>query len=235
MNAPNDMIADNPDLEALFDSIVQEQSTGAPPANERDADLHERVGRLTRSLHDTLAELGYAEQLQEFASDTIPDTRARLAYVATMTEQAASRVLTAIEIARPLQDTLGNGAQNLTTRWDALYRNELSVEDFKALAGETREFLHAMPQQTRATNAQLQEIMMAQDFQDLTGQVIKKITECAHKMEGQLLQLLVDHAPPGKRTEAIGLLNGPQINGKGRTDIVTNQAQVDELLESLGF
>ena len=235
-----DSTADTPELEALFDSIVMGETTGQPssaPAtgDDGDADVLHRVGKLTRSLHDTLAELGYAGKLQEYAAEAIPDTRERLAYVVTMTEQAASRALNAVEVAQPMQDQLGSEAEHLASRWDALYRNELSVDEFKALAGQTREFLRDTPQKTRATGEQLREIMMAQDFQDLTGQVIKRITDCAQEMEGQLLKLLVDHAPPEKRTEASTLLNGPQINGKGGKDVVTSQAQVDELLESLGF
>jgi chemotaxis protein CheZ len=233
-----DSTADTPELEALFDSIVMGEASGNPlsaPGAGDDGDVLNRVGKLTRSLHDTLAELGYAGKLQEYAAEAIPDTRERLAYVVTMTEQAASRALNAVDAAQPLQDQLGSEAEQLVTRWDALYRNELTVGEFKALAGQTREFLRVAPQKTRATAEQLREIMMAQDFQDLTGQVIKRITDCAQEMEGQLLKLLVDHAPPEKRTEAATLLNGPQINGKGGRDVVTSQAQVDELLESLGF
>ena len=229
---------DGPELEALFDSIAREQAAGAgaaAAASEHDSDMLHRVGRLTRKLHDTLAELGYADQLKQFAANAIPDTKERLTYVVNMTEQAASRALNAIEIAQPLQDQLGSTAETLVGRWDALYRNELSVGEFKALAGQTRDFLRATPQKTRATGEQLREIMMAQDFQDLTGQVIKRVTDCAQQMEGQLLKLLVDYAPPEKREEANSLLNGPQIHGKGGAEIVTNQAQVDDLLESLGF
>jgi chemotaxis protein CheZ len=238
MNAA-ETTADNPELEALFDSIVMGEAQGNPQArqsagDENDADVLTRVGRLTRTLHDTLTELGYASRLREYAAEAIPDTRARLAYVASMTEQAASRALNAVETAQPLQDELGGQAERLAARWDALYRNELSVDEFKALVGQTREFLRATPQKTRTTGEQLREIMMAQDFQDLTGQVIKRITDCAQEMESQLLKLLVDHAPPEKRSEATSLLNGPQINGKTK-DVVTSQAQVDELLESLGF
>lgn len=233
-----DSTADTPELEALFDSIVMGEASGNPlsaPGAGDDSDVLNRVGKLTRSLHDTLAELGFAGKLQEYAAEAIPDTRERLAYVVTMTEQAASRALNAVDAAQPLQDQLGSEAEQLVTRWDALYRNELTVGEFKALAGQTREFLRVAPQKTRATAEQLREIMMAQDFQDLTGQVIKRITDCAQEMEGQLLKLLVDHAPPEKRTEAATLLNGPQINGKGGKDVVSSQAQVDELLESLGF
>jgi chemotaxis protein CheZ len=91
-----------------------------------------------------------------------------------------------------------------------------------------------VPKQTKATNAYLTEIMMAQDFQDLTGQVIKKIIEVTQQMEQQLVTLLIENAPPSVKIDS-GLLNGPVINGQGRSDVVTNQKQVDDLLESLGF
>lgn len=237
MNAPRDLNADSAELEALFDSIANEKTAvPAPPPVEigGDTDMLNRVGKLTRSLHDTLAQLGYAEQIQQHAAGTLPDNRERLAYVARMTEQAASRTLAAIEIAQPLQSDLGKTSGDLAARWDAVFRNEIGADDFRGLATETRDFLRTVPEKSRATGDQLREIMMAQDFQDLTGQVIRKITECAQQMEGQLLKLLVDHAPPEKRQEANSLLNGPQISGKN-AEAVANQAQVDELLESLGF
>jgi chemotaxis protein CheZ len=78
--------------------------------------------------------------------------------------------------------------------------------------------------------------MMAQDFQDLTGQVIKKVTELANGIEQQLVQLLLDYAPPDVRRDAgAGLLNGPQINPEGNPDVLAGQEQVDDLLDSLGF
>ena len=92
-----------------------------------------------------------------------------------------------------------------------------------------------MPAHTETTRGHLREIVMAQEFQDLTGQVLKRITELANNLETQLLKLLVENSPaPIKHTEALGLLNGPAIDGGG-ADVVANQAQVDELLESLGF
>ena len=193
------------------------------------------VGRLTRQLHDTLCELGYHETLRESAAAAIPDARQRLAYVVTMTEQAASRALNAIEVAQPIQQRLGTGAAALAARWDALYRNELTVDEFKALAADSREFMRTVPEETRATERELHEIMMAQDFQDLTGQVIKKVASLAQDLEEQLLMLLVENSPPETRSSAEGLLNGPVVDGAGRDDVVTNQGQVDDLLEQLGF
>jgi chemotaxis protein CheZ len=93
-----------------------------------------------------------------------------------------------------------------------------------------------LPQKTQATHAQLTEIMMAQDFQDLTGQVIKKVVSLAQDLESGLMNVLVEVMPETKRTEEVAsLMNGPVINSEGRTDIVVNQEQVDDLLDSLGF
>jgi chemotaxis protein CheZ len=102
------------------------------------------------------------------------------------------------------------------------------------LATLTHAYLVEVPKQTKNANAYLTEIMMAQDFQDLTGQVIKKVIEVTQQMEQELVTLLVENAPSTVKIDA-SLLNGPVINAKGRTDVVTSQAQVDELLESLGF
>jgi chemotaxis protein CheZ len=194
------------------------------------------LGHMTRKLHDTLRELGYDKSLEKAAEGLIPDARDRLNYIAAMTEQAAERALSATEVAQPLQEKLESGASALAGKWDRMFGNQLSVDEFKQLVSDTHTYLHEVPTHTQATNAQLMEIMMAQDFQDLTGQVIKKVIELAQQVETQLLQLLIDSTPAKIRSEVdAGLLNGPVINAEGRSDVVTNQQQVDDLLESLGF
>lgn len=231
---------DNPDLEALFDSIAA--ATRTPAESEKSApepgqdSVIAQLGHLTRKLHEAMRELGYDQVLQDTAK-SIPDARDRLVYVATMTEKAAERALSAIETAKPIQDQLGSQAAGLAKEWDKLFGRELSVDQFKALAERTRGFLSGVPAQAQATSAQLMEIMMAQDFQDLTGQVIKRVTDVVQNMESQLLTLLLQNVPPERReaAESRGLLNGPVIRANGNSDVVTNQAQVDELLASLGF
>lgn len=230
------------ELEALFDSVAEsyagneDESAEVPEKAEHSCEgVFNRIGHMTRQLHDTLRELGY-DQLLEDTAKAIPDARQRLSYIATKTEEAASRVLNATDIAKPIQDSLHDRSGVLAHRWDKLFANQLSVAEFKHLAEETRGFLKDVPQQTEATNAQLLEIMMAQDFQDLTGQVIKRVVDLAQNLESQLLQVLVDVIPEAKRQDAAeGLLNGPVINPEGRNDVVADQGQVDELLESLGF
>ncbi len=237
--------ADSDDLEALFDSIVRENKAPTPAATTPAVDqarddgsssaVMARVGHLTRMLHDALRELGYDRVLEKTAA-AIPDARERLDYVVKMTEQAAVRSLTATETALPIQQRLGAHAERLSAQWQALFDKQLSVDEFKTLVADTRGYLEDVPRQTGATHKQLLEIMMAQDFQDLTGQVIKKIVALAQEMEKQLVQLLVDLVPAQRRGEInSSLLSGPVVNAEGRGDIVTSQGQVDDLLESLGF
>ena len=111
-----------------------------------------------------------------------------------------------------------------------------SEANYRDMATLTMQCLADMRKDTGATKEQLLEIMMAQDFQDLTGQVIRRVTDLAHELEQQLVQFLLDYAPNEARREPQpGLLNGPQINPTGRSDVVADQGQVDDLLESLGF
>lgn len=242
--------ADSAELEDLFDSIagaaltpaqeVASEMTQPLAPEETDTASHANrvinsVGLLTRQLHDTLVELGYDRHLQDVAAAALPDARQRIAYVVELTEQAATRSLSAVEIATPVQESLAADAESLGSKWDAVYNGKSSVEDFKALAGATRDYLKSVPAKTATTREQLTEVMMAQEFQDLTGQVLKRVTELANNLETQLLKLLVEYSPQSiKKQEALSILEGPQING-GSAETVSNQAQVDELLESLGF
>ncbi|MBN9422584.1 MAG: protein phosphatase CheZ [Candidatus Accumulibacter sp. 66-26] len=233
---------DSDDLQALFDSIAAQApaaaSSAEPPAEawEGQGKVFQRVGQMARQLHDTLAELGY-DKLVEKTVSALPDAKDRLAYIANLTEQAACRVLNATDIANPLQDDIESGAAALAGKWDALFANQIGVEEFKQLAAETRAFLkQELPGKTGATKEQLLEIMMAQDFQDLTGQVIKKVIGVAQELESQLMGVLIETMPGECRTESVNsLLNGPVINAEGRTDVVGSQRQVDDLLDSLGF
>lgn len=233
---------DSEELEALFDSIVTASNEEtAPPKTTAEADkvaadkVINQIGHMTRTLHDALRELGYDKNLEK-ATSSIPDARDRLNYVATLTEKAAERVLNATDAAQPVVEKIEIDSQRLSKEWQKLFDNKLDVEQFKNLAAQTRIFLDDVPKQTKTANAYLMEIMMAQDFQDLTGQVIKKIVEVTQQMEKQLVELLLENPPSTANPDAYaGLLNGPVINANGRSDVVANQDQVDELLESLGF
>ena len=239
------MSTNEDELENLFDSIVTDQNkkqatensvkqTHCSTGQENQAVINQ-IGKMTRELHDTLRELGVSKEIERAAS-SIPDARDRLNYVATLTQQAAEKVLNATEAAEPLVTKMEIDGNQLAAQWDLMMAGRLTKDEFKALAASTHLFVHAVPLQARATKAILTDIMMAQDFQDLTGQVIKKIIDVTKQMEQQPLSLLLESAPPEVKAEFdAGLLNGPVINPEGRTDIVASQDQVDDLLASMGF
>ena len=185
---------DSDDLEALFDSIVSNSDTEAPAAEakpaevkpaaakpaakpavaksgaakpEENSEVINKIGHMTRSLHESLRELGVDKNLQKAAS-AIPDARDRLAYIATMTQQAAERVLNATEAAQPVVDKIEGEAKYLSGEWQKLFSQQLDAEQFKQLATRTHDYMVEVPKQTKATSGYLTEIMMAQDFQDLT-------------------------------------------------------------------
>ncbi|MGR2737424.1 protein phosphatase CheZ [Billgrantia sp. Q4P2] len=228
---------------------ANEQPGQAQPAGPAGEDLVQRIGQLTRMLRESMRELGLDKEIEK-AAEAIPDARDRLSYVATMTEQAAERALNAIDRAQPLQDSISSGAEALDKRWAEWFAEPKELDEARDLVKQTRSYLAEVPDKTQATQKELLEIMMAQDFQDLTGQVIKKMMDVIREIEHQLVQVLIDNVPEEVARENMqrkandqwqndarrreeGLLNGPQI--KPGADIVTNQDQVDDLLDQLGF
>ena len=217
--------------------MVEQQSGAiAATAMEPNEEFLSRIGHMTRALHESLRGLGLDKLIEKAASD-IPDARDRLDYVARLSEDAAQKVLNATDAAGPLQDGIETNAVALQASWQALLDNPHAGEaDWRALAARSVAAMAQSRSDAVQTKAYLMDIMMAQDFQDLTGQVITKVTTIAQNLEQQLVQMLVDFAPAEvKRDFGNGLMNGPQIHPTGNADVVSNQGQVDDLLDSLGF
>jgi len=203
-----------------------------------------RIGHLTRTLHDALRELGYDRELQGTRAQ-LPDARDRLAYIARVTGEAAEKVLNAVDRARMVQEQMTVKATDLRTRWQAVAAytaNEgaRATPAGRKLIDETCDFFAGVDGQTDVTKSILTDIMMAQDFHDLTGQVIRKVVTLAQSMEEQLLKLLLESTPPEQRRKvetvhSTETLEGPVVKAADRDDVVTDQAGVDDLLASLGF
>jgi chemotaxis protein CheZ len=241
---------DSDDLESLFDSVAASSKAAAPapvPATEPAAasgdapaeggehaeGMFERLGGIVRLLHDSLRELGYDKALTE-ASTQIVDAQDRLEYVASLTEQAANKVLNTLDDGMPAQEVLSKQSKEMEERWAALFAGKLSIDEFKALAGDSRAFAAKVSEATEAEKARLLEIMMAQDFQDITGQLIKKVVAITKKVESELAQLLKDNAPADVREKIaqkeVSLMSGPSVPSEA-----LNQDSVDDLLADLGF
>ncbi|MCA1854833.1 protein phosphatase CheZ [Massilia oculi] len=249
---PVAVVADEDDLESLFDQVaaasvaapaaaaVEAADPGAAAAAGGDGEhgMYERLGGIVRLLHDSLRELGYDKALTE-ASSAIVDAQDRLEYVATLTEQAANKVLNTLDEGMPAQDLLSKQAKDMESRWADLFSGKLSLDEFKALAGDARQFAATVNEATEAEKARLLEIMMAQDFQDITGQLIKKVVKITQTVESELAQLLRDNAPADLKEKLakkeVPPAPAPLMQGPSVPDTALNQDSVDDLLADLGF
>ncbi len=207
-------------------------------AGGTNPEVFQRLGEITRQLHTALNELGYTPVLKG-AVDELPDARSRLEYIARLTGEAAEKVLNRVDEAKVEQDRVIDCSRQLV---DTIR----GVPGLKWAMPELTEWSEKIHQSAQRTDHHLTEIMMAQDFHDLTGQVIKKVVALAATIEEQLLQLLLQAAPQALEAEAQSgtarvapssreQLAGPVVNPEGRTDVVASQQDVDDLLSSLGF
>ena len=219
-----------------------ETSSSAPIAgNTLDAetpDVHQKIGHLTRQLHNALRELGLAEKLHGTAEE-LPDARSRLTYIARLTGEAAEKVLNRVDQAKNQNDQLAAQTRQMI--------EQLVADPVAAVAkGHIMNFLTDLEKTNQDFDQHLTEIMMAQDFHDLTGQVIARVVTLATNIEDQLVELLIQTAPAGAQARPQTLevtppvptgpsLQGPVIDPNSTPDVVTSQSQVDDLLASLGF
>ena len=197
-------------------------------AAQASPEIFQQLGHITRQLHDTLNQLGVMPKLQQ-AADGLPDARSRLSYIAKKTGEAADKVLNSVDQAK-----LEHGHISAETRRMA---QAIVKDPVKAVAsGAVLNFVADVEKATERIDQHLTDIMMAQDFHDLTGQVVAKVVSLATDLEDSLVKLLVQAAPPeqAKKVEET-ILHGPVVNPEGRTDVVQNQGEVDDLLASLGF
>ena len=208
-----------------------DQGLAAPTGAD---DVHQKIGLLTRQLHSTLNELGFADPLRG-SMGQLPDAQSRLSYIARLTGEAAEKVLGRVEQAKAQHDYIASETQRVVT--------SLVADPVASVAkGEIYNFLTDMQRVTREADTHLTEIMMAQDFHDLTGQVIARVVNLANTIEQQLVQLLIQTAPASasaapapEPAPARENLQGPVVSPEATPDVVTSQSQVDDLLASLGF
>ena len=242
-------MSDDVDLEALFDEISAQSLPASAPAaaaaptaaedpaasleDQSDKPMYERLGGIVRLLHDSMRELGYDRSLSDVASQ-IGDAQGRLEHVATLTEQAANKVLNSIDAGMPAQDALASKAKDIDDRWARLFAGQMTIDEFKNLANDSKKFSSAVIEATEVEKARMLEIMMAQDFQDITGQLIKKVVNITKTVEHELAELLRDNAPPAVR-EKIAQKEVSLMSGPSAPTVALNQDNVDDLLADLGF
>lgn len=209
-------------------------------ASIRESDIYKEMGKLTRELHDAIMAFGMDEQLSVLAENEIPDARQRLRHVIDMTDQAAHRTLNEVEESLPVCEQLETRSKSLHDDWLRFKSRDMDINEFKQLAHRLDQFFEVNTNDASKLRESLNNVLMAQDFQDLTSQIIKKVIKLVEEVESNLVEIIrLTGAPGGKKpkeAKQVEKLAGPVVPGvnDGGTT-VSGQDDVDDLLSSLGF
>jgi chemotaxis protein CheZ len=217
------------------------ESIHVPEATEKV--MFEQIGELTRELHQSLMSFHQDTRLVDMAGQELPDAKNRLNYVIEMTEKAANTTMDAVEHCLPIADKLINDLAAVTPSWESLMTRNLVVGEFKVLCHSIDDFFTHSKLSTVELRDKLTQILMAQEFQDITGQIINKVIDLVQEIESKLVLILkvrgqqtqVVSKPSEQKKEKDITAEGPIVDANSRSDVVNGQDDVDDLLSSLGF
>jgi len=210
--------------------------------NPLNSELFAEIGKLTRQLHDSMANFQLDTRLNDLATADIPDAKERLNFVITSTEEAANKTMDAVEAIFPVIDTISQQVKTVQLTWPKLMNNEIGLTEFKTLCFDIDTLLVTTGTETEQIRSLMTDVLMAQDFQDLTGQVIRRVIDLVREVEENLINMLTvfgvsTDKPQSDKMPSVGdnLVEGPIVNKENRDDVVESQNDVDDLLSSLGF
>lgn len=243
-------------LNEEFKQLVRDLATFVEEGNEDEADrlldkiartressLFQELGKLTREFHEALNSFRLDSRLVSMTEQDFPDARERLRYVVQMTAQSADRSLTAAEEAMPIVSEMESHADKLKSQWARFMHREMSAEEFRQLSTELNEFFTELSKHSAMLKERMTEVIMAQDFQDLTGQIIERVITLVDDMERSLVDLIRISGQNLAAKEATGKGKDDHLKGTGpavpgvdeASNLVSGQDEVDDLLSSLGF
>ncbi|ANS86013.1 protein phosphatase CheZ [Vibrio scophthalmi] len=223
----------------------QQQEADALVKNINDATsepMLQEIGELTRELQESIRQFRLDDRIAELTNDEIPDARERLQYVIEKTEVAANKTMDAVDRCMPIADSLHDGLLKVRPQWNELMHGKIELTEFKALCHRIDELLGQVEGNSSELHSLLTDILMAQDFQDLTGQIIRRVIELVHEVELRLGDILTAFGDDKQESDATNNKKkastdpeGPILNPHERADAVSSQDEVDDLLSSLGF
>jgi len=221
-------------LDANQDDIFQQELDVW--INTHQQHLHQELGRMAREVHESLNSFRLDPRLMDLAEKEVPQAQDRLHYVINLTQQAANRTMDLIESNMPRTEQLRQRAENLEGRWSRFCRRDMQLNEFRPMAEEMGEFLGNAVIEVNRLRTDLSEILVAQSFQDLSGQMIKRVIVFMEELEMGLLNLV---RLSGPRSEG----SGTSVAGQAADEIdpssdqaqVSGQDEVDALLSELGF
>ena len=208
-------------------------------ASLRESHMFQEVGRLTRQLHDTMGGFAIDPKITTLTESDLPDAKERLQYVITMTEESANQTLNAVETLLPISQELNGQAGQLSSKWERFLDREMPFAEFKNMSEEISKHFEQSKGSLQQVQDGLNEILMAQSFQDIAGQIIKRVIELVQDLETSMVQLIKISGGQSAETQIENDLElpGPVVPGVDdkKGDVASSQDDVDDLLSSLGF
>ena len=230
-------------LEGNEISEANKMVISAAEAASTDGQVFDKVGELTRELHDALLNFQNDTRLIDMAGQDIPDAKDRLNYVIEMTDKAANKTMDAVDNCLPIADKLIEDLDAVKPSWQGLMNRDLALGEFKSLCHQVDNLIENSSLSALNLRTSLTDILMAQDFQDLTGQMIRRVIDLVQEIESKLVVILTVCSVNDKTEQSEELestqkdieAEGPIMNAEQRDDVVNGQDDVDDLLSSLGF
>lgn len=228
-------------------------NSSSSSADSDDSNLYAQVGKLTRDLHESMNDFIHGNRVQMMTEEDMPDARQRLNHVVELTEKSAHKTMSLIEHSSPLLNVLAERSGLLQKQLDSHKSNSNKTALPISFSEEINAFLHLVQSTTKHVSSDLNDILLAQDYQDLTGQVIQKVSTLVQEVESNLLSLLqlqlnddvpnvdsedsnaVNSHDIGEKSESDNRGYGPAVPGVTKGEVMQSQADVDDLLSSLGF
>ena len=215
------------------DSIIYEF------CKKRENDMFQEVGKLTRELHETINDLGGDARLSSIMHEEMPDARHNLNHVIDLTEDAANKTLTAVEHSAPLLDRLSKHTDHLKNVLQGHIKKLEERNSVTFFETEIESYLDTVSEDIKSINKDMNAVLVAQGYQDISGQIIQRVNKMVQNLEESLVGILKLNSNYVNNDEKKEVDNnsgyGPSVPGIENGEMMKNQDEVDDLLSTLGF
>src|SRR6185437_12165573 len=229
-------------VEALAEALRTEDETAFFAAVDhivhmREPGMFTEIRKLTGDLQKALERFSIESRLQDIAENDIPDAQARLTHVLRMTDEAAHRTLDLVEQSGPLAERTAREASALIDQVSTYRNRTADMKGFECVVRSMVAFLPAARADSELIRLNLAEVLLAQGYQALTGQIIRSVMKLVEELEAALSNLaklsgdVVEHATLGESSQG----HGPTVPGVTKGEVASGQTDVDALLSGLGM
>ena len=211
--------------------------------HKRERTLFSELRKLTGDLQSALDRFSVDSRLVDLAEKEVPDARARLDHVLKMTDEAAHRTMDLVEQCGPLADRTAKSAGDINGMWTKFRARKIEIDEFRIMIQKMDAFLAASRTDMDKVRGNLTEVLMAQGYQDLSGQIIRGVMKLVSELETALVDLVrLSRTGPGALTmekpaasDGMSRGFGPAVPGVDNGPSASSQDDVDSLLAGLGM